>query len=220
MKSLVSVRLRPRYYGSGFDFTKPEEALEGVRRQCWEALVERLELRKVMTHERWQELQRQLEREELPEISVESVNAFVAGYMKDLPTLFEESLHEVFDMLRPRRSELKTNRGPEVGVKVILHYTVEEGYGRNRFAVRYHSEQRLTALENVLNALAGNGFINNSYHSALKTAIEASEDGRGETDLFRFKACKNGNLHIQCKRPALIAELNRRAGGKTLKAVA
>ena len=115
--------------------------------------------------------------------------------------------------------QLKTNTELEIGERVILGSVVRRWYGT--WQVNDYARQRLIALENVFNGLAGNGEICKTYYSQLQTEIERREDnnGEGETALFAFRACKNGNLHLRFKRLDLLAQFNALAGGKNLRPV-
>jgi hypothetical protein len=50
--------------------------------------------------------------------------------------------------------------------------------------------------------------------SPLVAAIEAAEDGHGETAYFKFKCHKNRNLHLEFKRLDLVKQLNGLATGE------
>lgn len=41
--------------------------------------------------------------------------------------------------------------------------------------------------------------------------------GPGETDLFAFRCCANGNLHLRFRRLDLLARFNQIAGGRRLR---
>lgn len=201
------------------DFDRPDDVLIEIRHQVWSAIVERLEVRRMMSIARWKELQRQIEKKELPEITHESVGQLTSGFEKSLSAMLGEAVEEVFDWLRPRRSDYKTNSELEIGRKVILAYVVEHtGYGRSNWRVSYHYDQNLLALENVLHALDGRGQISKTHYSAIHNVVEAEGfDGVGETDLFKFKCYRNRNLHIEFKRLDLLAKFNRIAGGHRLR---
>jgi hypothetical protein len=141
--------------------------------------------------------------------------------------LVDELTKEIFDWLRPRvdsdgRSynggKYKTNNREVIGSRVIRSLMVERAYNGG-FHVRYDGEssQRLRTLENLFRALDGKGSTGTGYQSELQTAIEREKRGDGQTEYFRFKACKNGNLHIEFLRADLLAELNRRAGGRNFR---
>jgi len=202
------------------DFHAVDEVLVHLRRQTWRFLVERLELSRFLSVARAKELDAQLERGELPEITVESVEAFANGYLAALPDMLTEAVQEVFEWLRPRggrAAELKTNSQFEVPRKVIV-WAVERGYGDQHFRINYHCEPQVTALENVFTALDGRGQITKTYRSELSNAVkETGPDGRGETRYFKFRACKNQHLHIEFKRLDLLKRFNAIAGGKRLR---
>jgi len=52
----------------------------------------------------------------------------------------------------------------------------------------------------------------------VETAIgQSGREGRGETPLFRFKAFRNQNVHLEFKRLDLLKRFNQIAGGRRLK---
>jgi hypothetical protein len=215
--NMREISIEPCEHGTS-NFKDAEGCIERMRRHAWSIIVERLEMRRAMSIARWNELETQLRTGELPPITDANVTAFAERYMGSLPAMLREAIAEVFEWLRPPGSEYKTNSELEVGERVILPSTVEQWrWLGKKYHIKHHSQQRLVALENVFNSLAGNGQIAKQYQSALQTAIEASQDGTGETDLFAFRACKNGNLHLRVKRLDLLAAFNAAAGGKRLR---
>lgn len=211
-----NMRVDASHHGYHDDFKDPDNAIGRLRRQAWTHIVERLEMRRAMSIERYAELGRQLNDGELPPITEANVAAFAERYAGDLPELLREAVREVFEFLRPRRSKLKTNSELEIGERVILPNLVEEHFLGSGMRVRYHRQQNLIALENVFNSLDGRGQVGRSHYSELQTAIETGA-GWGETSLFEFKACKNGNLHLRFKRLDLLGRLNAIAGGARLR---
>jgi hypothetical protein len=212
------IRIDASGYGYHDSFDEPDRAVERMARQAWRVIVERLELRRMMSMKRWSELETMLDKEKLPAITVESVSAFAQGYIVALPEMIEGAVEEVFNWLRPWNTEYKTNSKLEIGRKVVLSYVIRGAWSGGGFRVNYGRTQNLVALENVFNALDGKGNIAKGYQGALETAIEASgAEGRGETPLFKFRAFKNGNLHLEFKRLDLLKRLNMVAGGKRLR---
>jgi hypothetical protein len=196
------------------------DVLENVRRQCWRTLVERLELRRFMSIAKWTELEKQIKDGTPPEINGENVAAMAAQYQGQMQAMLEEAVEEVFDWLRPQTGRYKTNSKLEIGSRVILSWVVEAGFGREPFRTQYHREPNLSALENVFSALDGRGSVTKGHYSELSTAIKASSDGTGETRYFRFRCCKNRNLHLEFKRLDLLARFNAIAGGRRLRPAA
>jgi hypothetical protein len=201
------------------NFDRIDESLEELRRQIWRQLVERLELRRFMSIRAWNTLDHQLrEGKDVPEITHETVTAMGQQFQQQMGSMLEEAVQEVFEWLRPRGSDYKTNSEFEIGPRVILSYVVERAWGGDGFRVCYHREPNLTALENVFSALDGKGAVTKGHYSLLSTAIkESGKAGRGETEYFRFRCFKNRNLHLEFKRPDLLARLNQIAGGTRLR---
>jgi len=223
------IRITANHSGHGENFERPDLAIKRMERKAWEAIVERLELKRMCAIERWKQVKQRLEKEELPAISVENVTAFVTQYADEAPAMIREAIGEVYDWLRPRGPRERgpgspkhpdryaANRVIEIPEKVILTRFVEaaDKWGWNpRGGV---STQELTALENIFLALDGRGTVK-GYYSALELAIrEAGTKGEAETDLFRVRYYRNGNGHLWFKRADLLKRFNALAGGKNLR---
>jgi len=210
-----SIHLRGAHH-RGMDFSDPSDVLANLKKDVWHALVERLELRRMLSVKRSKELEQHLEKGDLPDITEANVFEFVQFYIEHLDDMLTEAVAEVFDFLRPHRSRHKTNTELEIGRRVILVRTVETGWSGG-FRVHYHRQPQLTALENVFQALDGKGSISKHHYSTLQIAIEAAKEGCGETEYFAFRCYQNGNLHLEFRRPDLVTQLNRTAGGARLR---
>lgn len=185
-----------------------------VSRQAWARIVQRLELRRMMSIKRYDELEKQLADGVLPQITEGNVIAFVERYASDIPAMVKEAVTEVFEWLRPHHSRHKTNTELEIGSKVVLTGIVEKRFTAGKFDVRFHRQQNLVALGNVFSMLDGQGAISKTYSGPLRDAIETSATGTAETPYFKVKMFKNGNLHLEFRRLDLLAKLNQMAGGK------
>lgn len=217
------VRIDASSYGYHDSFDAPEACIARMRRDVWRTVIERLELKRVLSASRWAELERMVEKDELPEITEQSVSDLAQSHMDHLDDILRESVREVFDWLRPRdrsrAGQYKTNQAEVVGRRVVLPYMVDRRICGGGFHVTYGQEQKLVALENVLNALGGHGQVNKSWRGELATAVEAEGSaGVGETSLFCYRCCKNRNLHLEFKDGELLARLNAVAGGANLSA--
>ncbi len=210
-----------RYSGRDTKFNDVEYTIQEMRRSAWRYLVEKLELRRIMSASRWTELDKQLDKDEPPPITEEIVFGMAARYMSTLPELYEENVREVFEWLRPSTTggvkAYKTNARFELGERAILTWAVEKNWTGTGFHVEYRRQQNIVALDNVFSALDGQGL---HAQSALSQAIATSPDGEGETEYFAFRCCKNRNLHLRFKRPDLLKRLNEIAGGKRLRGAA
>jgi len=203
------------------NFEDPNDALNEIRREIWGHLIDRLDIRRMCSNTRWEQLQKKLKDErDVPPITQEMVGGFAQQIAGDLESMLKEKVEEVFNWLRPPQSRYKSNSEYEVPEKVVLAWAVERHTVFNdRWRVCHYSSQRLIALESVFSALDGTGEIVKSYHGAIGSIIMAEGfDGEGETPHFKFRVFKNGNMHLWFKRKDLLARFNALAGGARLKA--
>jgi hypothetical protein len=205
------------------NFKDVDQAVEIMTRAAWRSIVDRLELRRFMSIKAYEAMTKTLDKEKLPPITEESVARFAHDHLARAREYLKEAVDEVFEFLRPhgwtRTGQLKTNSQLEVPERVILSYMVDAGFAAGTFRVTYsgNRSQQIVALENVFSALDGRGEINKAHRSLLAAAIEAAPEGVGQTDLFAFRCCKNGNLHLTFRRPDLLARFNQIAGGTRLR---
>lgn len=190
------------------------------KRAAWSILIDKLSIRKLMSAKARSELDealnsswsrsRQEKIEQLPEINGDSIVDVLTGFVQSAPEYFAEAIVEVYQWLIPNNwiGGHITNARDRVGRKVIRGYVVEQGYGGKRFHVRYQIRGELNALDTIFHTLDGKGVIP-GHEGPLVSAIAVSEDGAGETEYFKFKAFKNGNLHLEFKRDDLLQEFNR-----------
>ena len=223
--ALVKRGLDALNYGTrerNVDFENPDELAFALRRATWRSIVSRLQMERAMSVKAWTEFDQKLQKEDPPPVTVEIIEGMVRQYRIDLPKMLEDSVVEMFEWLRPRDSEYKTNTEYEIGKRVILNRVVRVGFGH--WDVEYYYDQYLRALENVFDLCAGKIPQEKvSHYSALSLAIKACDltgPCQGETEYFRFKGYRKGSLHIEFRRPDLVTRLNAIAGGTRLKPVA
>lgn len=224
-RNIVTLRIAADHRRHGYTTENIDKVIHEMRRRAWRAIVERLELRRMMSIKRWEALDEQLDKDEWPELTEANVAAFAKQFVVSLDEMLDEAIDEVFNWLRPHectdvRTNYKTNSKFELGPKVVISYAVQRqwrGGATGLYEIQHDRQQKFVALENVFNALDGHGQIAKSHFSMLSNALKDSPTGIGETPLFAFRAFKNGNLHLAFRRMDLVAELNRRAGGRNLK---
>ena len=199
-------------------YDRPDETMAEIKKDAWRALIDRLELRRVLSVKRAEELDRQLRTGEgLPELTEQTIIAMLEGTLSQVNTFIEEAVQEVFEFLRPPGSRYKTNTEYEVGKRAILSWALNERRSGGKWSVSHHYHQKLTALDNVFHRLDGCGTVK-THRGPLVDAIEAcGSDGKGQTQYFKFLCFHNRNLHLEFKRMDLVSRLNAVAGGKRLK---
>lgn len=199
--------------------------IDRMRRDAWRTIVARLELRRVLSIKRWEQMEKALDNDEVPPITAETVENFVLRWTAEAPKLIEEAIVEVFEWLRPgegtERADYKMNQKNarlEIGERIVLTGMVERGWHGKGWRANHNRQQHLTALENVFRALDGAGTASPHYQSDMANAIEkAGADGRWATKYFEGRCFKNHNLHLRFVRPDLLREFNKRAGGARLR---
>lgn len=213
-------------FNAGYASTSPKEPdseedlkwLEGVfHRGCWAVICDRLEIRKMMSSKRVDQLNDQLEGkgDPLPAITSENIIGIIQGFATALPEYMDEVCCEVYDYLRPHGCKLKTSQGNlhELGNKVILSYAVDtHGHG---WQISPDTRQSLNNVANVFSLLDGYG-PSQGHNGELVTAILGAHPGAnaGETKYFRWRAWRNRNLHLTFKRMDLVDELLQRCASR------
>jgi Domain of unknown function (DUF4942) len=215
----LSLRTGHRRYGSDLDFADPTDPIRELRRDCWQTLVERTQIRRIMSIKAWEDFSKQLESGEPPPITAENVNGMLAGLRADVPDMLKAAVDEVFDFLRPHYDRFKTNTQFAIAERVVLESYIERGFGSN-WHVNCYRQQNLLALENVFRMLDGRIDREHPGHwSDLENAIRAlpvTSPCEGETEYFEFRGWKKGTLHLKFRRMDLVKKLNAVAGGKRL----
>jgi hypothetical protein len=202
------------YGGQRVSAERREIIFDKFKRQAWRILTDRLGITNLMSVKKRGEFERQLKDGDLPEITEDSILDIIMGLVDQAKDFATEASKEVFEiLLRPQRSRYKTNSVFRIGRRVILSHRVEQRYSSRQFRVAYHREQEITAIDGVFHLLDGKGVMR-EHRGPLVQAIDASADGRGETEYFKFKCFKNGNLHLEMKRVDLVTRLNGLAAGE------
>lgn len=184
-----------------------------MERRAWDVIVDALGIKNVMSVAKRKAFDAQLEKGELPPLSEQTICGLLLGFAGQAQDFAKDAAREVFDMLRPRRGGYATNNVFRVGRRVILTNRVERGYGVG-WRVAYHYEQEMTALDGVFHLLDGKGVMRENKGPLVAAINAVDATGRGETEYFRFRCCKNRNLHIEFKNLELVKQLNGLAAGE------
>jgi len=189
-----------------------------IKCQAWAALAIKMNMRQLLSSERSAKLDKDLQDpESLPDLTEESIFGMAESLTANLGTYLEEAVKEVYEYLRPPRSEYKTNTEYEIGERVIVRAFYSGRYD-SRPHLDYQRRDHFRNLDNVFSLLDGKGPIK-TYGGPIHDAVEGMKrfGDTATTEYFRLKVCKNGNMHVQFLRMDLVAKLNEIAGGKMLK---
>ena len=172
------------------DYKQPDTTMKMLHKKMWRVLIERMELRSLMSIKRAEELDKQLESGEgLPPITEQNIIAMMEGTIGKVQEFMAEAVAEVFNWLRPHRwDDYKTNKQFEIGPKVIKGWCVRGKWHGGGFEVQSGSQKALTALDNVFHLLDGKGSVK-SYMGPLCDAI-SQHGAQGETEYFAFRVLR------------------------------
>ena len=201
-------------------YKHPDVLISSLKVDVWRRLIDKMELKRLLSVKRAEELDKALstgklpDGSPLPDITEKGVFDLLRSFAMNVDKFIEDAVKEVFDFLRPRwGNQYKTNDKFVVGKRVIIPRTVERLWKSDDFRVSYHRQSQIRALDNVFHLLDGKGPVKSHYGPLY----EAVETGPYETEYFSFKCFKNGNLHLTFKRLDLVEKLNKIAGGMNLK---
>lgn len=210
------------YYGDNcFEEKSLVESHKMITQNAWRYILAQTGLNHYMTEKRKKELNEQIEKNELPELTTENILGTLQGLAGKVHGLLEESIKEVFDWLRPRSAwgcgALKTNEKFKIGPKVIV-YGVERNWSKG-FRFNYHYEANFRSLGNVFSLLDGKGVLKypEDFVTKFNEAMKESHAGdKFDWEYFEIKCYRNGHAHIKFKRLDLVRRLNKVGGGDEL----
>jgi hypothetical protein len=194
-----------------------------IKKGAWQALLNRLEIKKVMSIKDMEKMYKSFEDvNSIPEIDLTTLTEITISLLENAPEYAKKLVKEAYDFLMQGNgmfNHYKTNEKNarrSLGKKVILTWIVEPSYGE-QYQVKYgRPEDQLIAVDKVFFTLDGKG-IPPGYRSPLVDTINTTsiKNGFGETEYFKFWCYRNNNLHLEFKRPDLVKKLNKIAGDGT-----
>lgn len=218
-------------FGSSYGYDPNAEDVDRIlremKRHAWGTLIQKLDIMKIMSSKRQQELRNALyygpssrygqpAPDEFPEITEENILSVLSGMVSSADEFIEEAILEEYDWLRPGvhwKDEYKTNRTDRIGRKVIK-YCVERTWDKS-WQPHHSYSSHLRAIDWIFHNLDGKA-IPREHDGPLISAIRGSgRAGVGQTDYFKFKCYGNGNLHLEFRRQDLLDKFNQIAGNPT-----
>lgn len=113
----------------------------------------------------------------------------------------------VFNVFRYLSDDYRTNASEpfRIGRKVVLTWMVGPSYKRG-LQIKHGSSDKLNDLDRVFQTLDGKQFQPRTLEFAMNQAFEECQVF--ESDYYRAKAFKNGNMHLEFKRLDLLDKVN------------
>jgi len=140
-----------------------------------------------------------------PEFTEANIISTFASLHQDAGHMFRRGVVNVFRVLS---DNYKTNSSEpfRIGRKIVMGYMVEHSFTRGLCIRRGGAADKINDIDRVFQTLDNKQFKAHELVSALNVAFK--ERAVYECDLYRAKAFKNGNLHLEFKRPDLLDKLN------------
>lgn len=187
--------------------------------QVWAGLIDKLNIRKVMSSKRSEELSQLLHSDkhewaaaQLPDITPETIMDTIAGMAQSTQDFLEEAIREEYDFWKPyRRSEYKTNQKSVDSGKLerkLIKYSGGYSWLTGDF------ERHTIALSNIMSMLDGKG-VCKGYRCEIADAVRSNQTC-GTTDYFEWKRFQNGNMHLTFRRQDLLDKFNAICGRNRL----
>lgn len=184
-----------------------------IDQDMWRTFITGTPLGSLMDAEEREAFNREVEKNP-PEVTPDTVFATMARLAGDAELIFRRGLVNAFGKLcRAYRS----HDGFKIGDRVVLPCAVSVySYGRNHCSVSFSSrwEDEVRDVDRVMHVLDGKPAPD--YQQGICAAMrDAMHNGRGEplwtaeTEYFRAKWFKNGNVHLWFKRADLVERANK-----------
>lgn len=178
-----------------------------IDRGVWKHLIDATELERLMDKQAREEFHRQLQGDEFPEISVESVYTALEGFLGQTDEIFRRGIANVFSSLDRR---FRSHDGFKVGHRIVLENAIIDGH----WSYYAKKDETLRDVERTFYTLDGQ-----THPDRLSGIVNDIDQARGgmfnvrqfevENAYFRVRGFKNGNLHIWFTRKDLVRQINR-----------
>lgn len=189
----------------------PESAKESLRRAVdvavWRGLMAMTGFNRLMDATAKEAFDLQLQGDDVPEVSEETVRATFAQLFEDADTIFKRGIATAFSKLDRR---FKSHDGFKLGARVVISGAFDTTFGSTTYGRAWDTIQDIERAFAVLDGVPPDP-------RALERAVDESRKGRGygpkrseaETRYFRIKGFMNGNAHIWFVRDDLVERVNR-----------
>lgn len=178
---------------------------KSVDQAVWDHLINLMGIEKIMDAQARKQFRHQIQTDP-PEVTAETCRATMESLIEDADTIFKRGIANAFSALDRR---FRSHDGFKIGARIVFDYAFN-AYGSWS---RYNADDRLRDVERAFHVLDGKeqpdryagivGAIDEQRRSCERHAF------RAESEYFRAKAYKNGNLHIWFKREDLVKKVNK-----------
>jgi hypothetical protein len=181
-----------------------------VDQDLWRALINGTSLGSIMDREEREKFEKGLEADPAP-ATPENVQATMERLLGESQMIFKRGLVNAFKRLC---RDYRSNDGFKIGERTVITYGVTYDKGCNWFRFNQHSEETVKDVDRVMHVLDGKKApeYQQGICAAIRTAMTDYRKGGStevETEYWRAKFFKNGNIHLWCRRDDLRLRANR-----------
>ena len=195
-------------FGSIYD---PDKAKANLRRSVdvavWRGLMAMTGFNRLMDATAKEAFDLQLQGDDVPEVSEETVRATFAQLFEDADTIFKRGIATAFSKLDRR---FKSHDGFKLGARVVISGAFDTTFGSTTYGRAWDTIADIERAFAVLDGVPPDP-------RALERAVDESRKGGGygpkqseaQTRYFRIKGFMNGNAHLWFVRDDLVERVNR-----------
>lgn len=188
-------------YGPHSSGMSAKSMTRDIDSQAWALLMEESGLKAFMDAERKRKWNEALEKNDIPELTVENIESTFRNLYEQRIDMMEDG---VIGIYRKLRWCYKSNRPIKFGKKVIINYAIDYGY------VGHRTTETLEDLERVFLIADGKPERDNRNNLYIRLNELGFPKKNKEVDLgyFTVKGFKNGNIHVIFSNLELVDKLN------------
>lgn len=179
-----------------------------VDRRVWDTLLNKTGMYTFMSSAQRDEWRKQLEGDDMPEISLETVTATFRQLNAGKQETFEEGIIDVF---RKLSWDYKTNHPCKLGKKIIINRFLDV-YGVDYVSLSTTGREKLDDLARPFYLLDGKNVPDFRDGEGCQARDFIAHHGLSgdvwEGEYFSVKYFKKGSAHITFKRPELVEKVN------------
>lgn len=195
-------------FGRIHDVERSKASLRrSVDRAVWRGLMDLTGFHRLMDTTERERFERQLEGDDVPEVTEATVRATFASLFQDADLIFKRGIATAFSRLDRR---FKSHDGFKVGSRIIIPYAFDQTFGSATGGRAWSTIADIERAFSVLDGVAPDP-------RALERAVDESRRGTGygpkqstaTTRYFTLRGYMNGNAHLWFNRDDLVEKVNR-----------
>lgn len=197
------------HYGLPYD-AKPRDdkniVYKEIDRRLWRSAFSLTGFSQIMDKKARAEFDRDLQMQP-PEFNEENVRSIFLSLSQEAEQMFSRGLVNVFLRLS-KEHKTNTQNAFKVNRKAILTYMTTSLYGHLSVSYRNGASDELNDIDRVFRSLDEKKYNPRELESAINASFKEN-DNYYESEYYKIRGYKNGNLHIEFKREDLLNKANK-----------